>query len=287
MSDPANKAKTQLAAAEKKLKSWSFFGNKYEDASDILVQAASNFKLAKLWKEAAEAYLMLVDCHIKLQSSHEAASAYVDAANAYKKCSPSDAIKCLEKAIDLFQDRGTLSMAAKHHKSIGEMLEAEDLERAMFHYEQAADLYAGEDQRGTSNTCKLEVARLAATLEIYPKAIEIFEEVAHASLDNKLLKYSVKTYLMNSGLCQLCRGDAVAISNALQKYQELDPSFTGSRECLLLEELAQKYEDGDVDGYTRAVTEFDKMTKLDSWRTTLLLRVKRKITSLEDEGDLC
>jgi len=181
MSDPESKAKSQIAAAHKKLKSWSLFNpSKYEDAAELFHQAASNYKLAKMWKEAAETYLQLVDCHLKLESRPEAATTYVDAANAYKKYSIPDAIKALEKAIDLFTEKGTLTMAAKHHKSIGEMLESEgeDMERAMFHYEQAADLYSSEDQGGTANSCKLKVGQIAAQLEVYPKAVEVFEAVS-------------------------------------------------------------------------------------------------------------
>lgn len=52
----------------------------------------------------------------------------------------------------------------------------------------------------------------------YGKAVEIYEVVARQSLDSNLLKYSVKGYLLNAGLCHLCGSDAVAINNALEKY---------------------------------------------------------------------
>jgi alpha-soluble NSF attachment protein len=53
----------------------------------------------------------------------------------------------------------------------------------------------------------------------YDKAIEIYEDVAKQSLNNNLLKYSVKGYLLNAGLCQICAKDFVGINNALEKYQ--------------------------------------------------------------------
>lgn len=55
----------------------------------------------------------------------------------------------------------------------------------------------------------------------YQKAIEIYEEIARHSLNNNLLKYGVKGHLLNAGLCQLCKADIVAISNALERYQVL------------------------------------------------------------------
>ncbi len=47
----------------------------------------------------------------------------------------------------------------------------------------------------------------------------IYEDVAKQSLNNNLLKYSVKGYLLNAGLCQICAKDVVGINNALEKYQ--------------------------------------------------------------------
>lgn len=47
----------------------------------------------------------------------------------------------------------------------------------------------------------------------------IYEEIARQSINNNLLKYGVRGHLLNAGLCQLCRGDIVAITNALERYQ--------------------------------------------------------------------
>lgn len=53
----------------------------------------------------------------------------------------------------------------------------------------------------------------------YQKAIEIYEKIARQSLNINLLKYGVRGHLLNAGLCQLCRGDVVAITNALERYE--------------------------------------------------------------------
>lgn len=53
----------------------------------------------------------------------------------------------------------------------------------------------------------------------YQKAIEIYEAVARQSINNNLLKYGVRGHLLNAGICQLCKGDVVAITNALERYQ--------------------------------------------------------------------
>lgn len=74
---------------------------------------------------------------------------------------------------------GRFTMAAKHHQSIAEMYENEaiDLERAVQHYEQAADYFRGEESNSSANKCLLKVAQYAAQLENYEKAIQIYEQV--------------------------------------------------------------------------------------------------------------
>ena len=51
-----------------------FGGNKYEDAAELLEKASNNYKLAKMWREAAGAFVMLSECHLKADSKHDAAA---------------------------------------------------------------------------------------------------------------------------------------------------------------------------------------------------------------------
>ena len=49
-----------------------------------------------------------------------------------------------------------------------------------------------------------QVAQFSAEQERYVPAIEIYEDVAVRSMDNNLLKFSAKGYLLNAGICRLC-----------------------------------------------------------------------------------
>ncbi|KAF2319201.1 hypothetical protein GH714_013925 [Hevea brasiliensis] len=272
--------------AEKKLNGWGLFGSKFEDAADLFDKAANSFKLAKSWDKAGSTYVKLANCHLKLDSKHEAAQAYVDAAHCYKKTSTNEAISCLGQAVDLFCDIGRISMAARYYKEIGELYESEaNFEKAIDFYEKAADFFQGEEVTTSANQCKQKVAQFGAQLEQYQKAIEIYEEIARQSLSNNLLKYGVKGHLLNAGICHLCKGDVVAITNALERYQDLDPTFSGTREYKLLADIAAAIDEEDIAKFTDVVKEFDSMTPLDSWKTTLLLRVKEKLKAKELEED--
>lgn len=57
-----------------------------------------------------------------------------------------------------------------------------------------------------AHKCMLKVATFAAQLGQYDKAIDKFETVASASLDNQLMKWSLKEYFLKAGLCHLASG---------------------------------------------------------------------------------
>ena len=84
------------------------------------------------------------------------------------------------------------------------------------------DLYVGSHIHCHSN-CRITLLQLwyfsCKFISRYPKATEIFEGIARQSINNNLLKYGVRGILLNAGICQLCRGDPVAITNSLERYQ--------------------------------------------------------------------
>ncbi|KAL8520322.1 hypothetical protein ACS0TY_011028 [Phlomoides rotata] len=286
MGDHLARAEEFEKKAEKKLSGWGLFGSKYEDAADLFDKAANAFKLSKSWDQAGAVYVKLASCHLKLDSKHEAANSYADAAHCYKKSNIKESISCLEQSVNLFLEIGRLNMSARYYKEIAELHEQEqNLEQAIVYYERAADLFQSEEVTTSANQCKQKIAQFAAQLEQYQKAVEIYEEIARHSLNNNLLKYGVKGHLLNAGICQLCKGDIVAINNALERYQDLDPTFSGTREYKLLADLAAAVDEEDVAKFTDAVKEFDSMTQLDAWKTTLLLRVKEALKAKEQEED--
>ncbi|KAM7271780.1 hypothetical protein ACFE04_030994 [Oxalis oulophora] len=222
MGDQLGRAEEFEKKAEKKLTGWNLFSSKFEDAADLFDRAANSYKLAK-----------------------------------------SFAISQLEEAINCFCDIGRLNLAARYYKEIAELYESEqNIEQSIVYYEKAADFFQSEEVNTTANQCKQKVAQFAATLEDYQKAIEIYEDIAKQSLNNNLLKYGVKGHLLNAGICQLCKADVVAITNALEKYQDLDPTFSGTRECRLLSDIAAAIDEEDVAKFTDVIKEFDSMTPL-------------------------
>ncbi|KAK7287184.1 hypothetical protein RIF29_00287 [Crotalaria pallida] len=264
----------------------SFANSNYEDAAQLLHKSANSFKLAKSWDKAGSVFIKLSKCHMKLDSKYEAANAYVDAAHCYKKTSTKGAISCLKRAVTIFTEIGRHYNAAKFCKEIGELYELnQDLENAKTYFERAAEYFELGDGPTLAIQCKQKVAQFSAQLQEYQKAIKIYEDISKQSLDNNLLKYGVRGYLLNSGICQLCQEDIVAISNSLEHYQDLDPTFSKTHEYRFLADLAASIEEEDAAKFTRVVDEFNKMTPLDSWKSTLLMKVKDALKAKEMEED--
>ncbi|XP_048831473.1 N-ethylmaleimide-sensitive factor attachment protein, beta a isoform X1 [Brienomyrus brachyistius] len=281
-----------MAEADKKMKSsTSFLGgmfggsHKVEEACEMYARAANMFKMAKNWSAAGNAFRQVAKIHMQLQNKHDSATSFIDAGTAYKKVDPQEAINCLSAAIDIYTDMGRFTIAARHHVSIAEIYESEmvDVEKAIIHYEQAADYYKGEDSKSSANKCLVKVGFYSAQLEQYQKAIEIYEQVGTNCMDDPLMKHNAKEHFFKAALCHFIV-DELNAKLALEKYEGMFPAFSDSRECKLLKKLLEAHEEQNSEAFTEAVKEFDSISRIDQWLTTMLLRVKKTIQ--EDVGDM-
>lgn len=77
--------------------------------------------------------------------------------------------------------------------------------------------------------------------------------------------------------------DLVGANRALESYKEIDPTFASTREYLLLADLIQAIEHGDQDAFADKLYQFDQLSTLDKWKTTLFLRIKNNIEAQEED----
>ena len=144
MSKAEEKAHEIIKKADAKLKSMlsSFFGgNKYEDAEELYKQAANQFKAAKCCalppaachvagahartplprpqaamvpyvcragRDAGAAFEKAAECHLKLKSPHEMATAYQEAAVCYRKTDTNAAVRCYKQTSEVRSRRHRL-----------------------------------------------------------------------------------------------------------------------------------------------------------------------------------
>ncbi|KAI1105056.1 TPR-like protein [Jackrogersella minutella] len=281
-----------LQKADKALSSasggFSFFGGreeKYQNAADLYIEAANSFRIQKMNREAGQAFEKAAAVQTKqLNEPDDAANTLVDAFKVYRKENPEDAVRCLDFAVNQYCKKGNFRRAAQHKENMGEVFENEvgDTKRALECYESAAGWYEGDNAAALANKLWLKVADIAAIDGDYYKSIEQYEKVAGASINNNLMRYSVKDYFLKAGICHLATGDMVATNRALEKYRDLDPTFPSTREYQLLADLVAAVEAGDQDQFTDKLFQYDQMSKLDKWKTTILVRVK---STIEEAGE--
>jgi len=285
-------AQALLDKADKKANSssgwFSSATSKWEEAGDLYQQAANAFKIDKQFKEAGDAFAREAECRENGKENNEAANAWWNAAKAYKRGFPQLAVQALSHTITHLTRAGRFRQAADREKEIGQihLQENNDLRKACESYERAGDWYAQEDAAATANACYKDAADLHADLEEYPQAITRYEQVADHSLSSNLTKYSVKEYWMRSGLCSLAmQNDTVSAKRNLAKYSNQDPSYPSTREAKFVQALIEAIEAGDGEMFTGAVVEFDQVTKLDNWKTGMLLKIKRSLTETNPNGN--
>jgi len=286
----AQRAAELVTKAEQTLKKWVYFGgDKTEDALEMYEKAANLYKMSKNWDEAGQTFLKTVPCHIKLGSKYEAATAYTNAANCFKKGNKTEAIQSMQSAIGIYTEMGRFATAAKIEKELAEMLEEqEDLEGAIQHMQQAADYFDGENQKSSANQCIAKVAHLCASVEKYDEAIENFEKAARGCVDDRLLKWGAKEFFFKASLCRLARmrdieDDVSFVKEKIEEYRDEDVHFGGSYESKCLDGIATAMEQKDVSAFKKALREYDNIQKLDNWKTAVFLKVLALLENQQED----
>ncbi|XP_049850791.1 uncharacterized protein LOC126323915 [Schistocerca gregaria] len=263
------------------------FGSKADrarDAAELYDKAANAYKLDKTWDRAGRAFLSAAEHYIISDDKPEAAYRFENAATAFKKIDHGAAINALNKAIVIYREMGRFNTAARLEKEIGETYENDDESAlAVEHYKLAADYYEGEGQNTNRDNCLLKAAHISALLGHYNETINIFESISSSCASDNLRKFSIRDYLLKAGLCHLNTGDTVAVRQALENYTSMYFEWGNSRECKLLTAILDAVEDNDEAAFSKAVREFDNISQLDKWKTSMLLRIQERIKNQESE----
>ncbi|KAL7424481.1 vesicular-fusion protein S17 [Cryptotrichosporon argae] len=279
-----------LAKAEKKASSstgwFSSSSSKWDEAGDLFQQAGNAYKIDQRWTDSGRAFEREAACRIQAKENNDAMNAYHNAAKSFKKSNPEAAVSALHQTIKLLIDAGNFRQAADREKEIANIYAQDNLDpaKARDSFQRAGDWYKQEDANATANQCYQQAAELSAVIGDLQKSIELYCTVADWSLTSALTKYSVKEYWLRAALCAIAQGDLVLASRLLQTFGQKDVTFPSTREAKFAHELVDACEEADVERFTAAVFQYDQVTKLDNWKTNILLKVKKALE--EDEGGL-
>ncbi|KGG51848.1 hypothetical protein DI09_25p80 [Mitosporidium daphniae] len=317
-SKPSPSGKALLAQAEAKFNSskkssitwWisSLFSTRMseednvEQAAELFGQAANRFKIDKLWNDAGSAFLRMATCSSIIGERDDELSALVSAASCFKKSEfPQKAIDPLTTASLGYLERGRLHTAARQFRDLGELYEilaGKPIEsgdyftpssepfflKAIEFFQKSSDLFLGEDAIATSNACLIRVGMLAALCKDFPLAVRTFEEMARQSISQALAKWSVKEHLFRASLCMLASRDydLTSIERAhTSEYITLDSGFSMSLECAFVAVFISSDFEDDLESFNAIVSEFDKMSPFDAWKSALLLLIKQRFDETE------
>jgi alpha-soluble NSF attachment protein len=200
-------------------------------------------------------------------------------------------VHAFQQAVSLYTDNARITQAAKLAKEIAELYENEEIEEdgkshivlAIESYEQASELFGMEDSKSNSSQCLGKIAELcSAALDPpdFARASKIYDDLGRRCLSSNLLKFNAKGYFLQAILCHLASGDEVGAEQSCAKYENLDYTFGDSREGKFGTALIEAVKAYDVEGFSTACFEFDRISKLNPWQTSILVKVKRGI----DEG---
>jgi alpha-soluble NSF attachment protein len=282
----ASRGQELRAEADKKSKGGGGFfarllsGPSYDEASELYVQAANQFKLAKDWQAAADCQSEAAFCAQKLGSKSDEANHLVEAGNCMKRVSTAEAVKKWEQAVDIFNSDGAFGRSAKLLKSSAELLEESgEWKTCAEMYAKAAEFFE-MDEYGKSNlsACKIKVAEYKARDGELYEAAQIYEKEGEKALGNTLLQYGAKDHFLKAGILHLAMGDSVTVEVSVDRYRSMDPKFAGSREGKLLDDLSKAFKANDVDQFIEKLGEYDDVTPLDAWKTEMLVKAKKHLS---------
>eukprot|EP01083_Nonionella_stella_P269143 910353_1 len=296
------KGESFRAEAEKTAAKKTWFSTsseqKYEDAAELYQKSGNAFKVGGFFKEAGDSYNMAADLYKnKLKNGMEASKNLTETGHCYKKVDTKAAIQSYRSSIEILCDSGRLTQAARLSKEVAELFENDDSGEdnavlAIESYQQAAELYEMEQQKSQGAQCLAKVAELSSAAQDPPdfiRAADIYETLGKNCLDSQLLKYNAKGHFLHCVLCHLANRDSVAAGQAMSRFSSLDYTLRESREGKFADSLIECVDGSDGEGFATACFEFDRISKLDPWKTTILLSIRKAVDGggdgLDDDED--
>jgi len=244
------------------------------EGMELISESAELFKIARKYDDAILAYMEAAKLKIQQEDS-DAPTSYLSAA-LMAKLAGRDNTAYIESAVDMYIRSGRTLQAGRQMMNIATDYDnAESIDSAIIYYTKAIDLFQLADSASDVRKATIKLAHLVEP----DKAMVLFEKVADDMI-NGISKYSAKEYYFKACLCRLLV-DQHDTTICLNRYQQSFSGFYDSREARFVGELCKAIENSSIDDFISAVTEFDKVSPLDKWYTSILCKIK-KLVNVEE-----
>jgi alpha-soluble NSF attachment protein len=169
-------------------------------------------------------------------------------------------------------------MSAKYYKEIALLYEDDlDISNAIHYYEIEIDLLDKQNKPFEFTNLLNKVANLYCNINEYEKAGKLFERCVDYKNKFDIGKYLLKENIINCLLCYLATEDIVLTIMNLDRFKNLDYTFSTSRECKFIEDIIKCIETMNEEQFSSVCEMFDMITPLNPLRIQTLLSIKNII----------
>ena len=295
-----------------------YFGNKIKDAVEKYREAADFFRTGSDERQAVECFYKALEQMEKKPKEYRAADKgemYLEIGESLKEIGirTSKDMEELEQVIELacnmFAEGGKFKKAAEIEKELARFLEEDAphfeggleenffYKKAVVHYKNAGELFETETSKSSFQQCFLKCGELYGLTDDYEQAMKYFELVAQSLATERLTAFNAREHLLRSFICKILQHLSVAEKDDLtgamfagledlrtcyDRYCEIqNVNLEGSLEGNMILKLLEAVQRRNPKELSQALKKFDKMKTLDSWKTTLLLKIKEAISVLD------
>ena len=244
--------------------------NKYEETSNLLIQAGNIYKVQKSWVKAGEAYKYAGDANIKINNDLRAIDNYYNSAHCYKKNGKSNInyLKMKEKVIELLLLNKNYLNIAINYEELSEFYEENGKIDSSIECLRKANQYYNllSDEKSNKYSIYRTYSKLGLLLaqnEKYEEAINIFEKIAIEIFSNKTNEQN--EYFFKSYLCKICIKDFSEIKNITDEFKK-------SLENKFIKDIKNSINDSIL--YNKILLNYDSKIYFDSWTSMMLFKIK-------------
>lgn len=253
----------------------------FDDAASLYIKAGNQYKLAKLWKNAGDAFY---EASLLLQKNKDIMEnvRLQNAAECYSLL-PHDDINfeliklCLINAINILDgqlDNTDFNKIGKLYEILGDYFE-NSLESVKY-YEDSVKYYdACTSSNYTKQQCMIKLAKLYVNNKIYDKGGQLFEQLAELRSNSKIMQtstitdYHLITYLTNMLLCKIGYYDIIGLKKCIDKCNVNYPDYIKTPEYESMCSLCDAIEFNNIDKFKRTVEQFPN-NNLEQWKLDIL-----------------
>ncbi len=262
-------------------------------------------KIAEQYKKAANIYKITdkeksIKCFKKVlyyyrQSSNEfndynIKEILLNIAELYTKIDYTKSIEYYEQLINYYMEKGDVGNIVKYYELIGDLYFLNsNIEEAKGIYKKTLQISSSNEK--STNIKKRICERLGEILikynnqSSYLEASKIYFELADEYLNERLLAYSAKKYILLGILTDCAGDDIVKAKNDFEKYSNIDYSLANSNEGKFTIKLFEAIDSNDSEQISWICAEREKISPLDNVQVSLLLKIKNNINIFQIQND--